>query len=76
MIGAKFLFVGEDAPMDEANIAQLIFALNVAREIASMEGPELDIVIYRIQQAIEETRNEALKQGIVIEIDEVSTRTQ
>jgi hypothetical protein len=62
--------------MDEANIAQLIFALNVAREIASMEGPELDIVIYRIQQAIEETRNEAQKQGIVIEIDEVSTRTQ
>ncbi|MBW9118000.1 hypothetical protein JNB88_30760 [Rhizobium cauense] len=55
--------------MDKSTIAQLIFTLNVAREIASWEGPELDIVVYRVQQAIEATREEAARYGIVVEIE-------
>ncbi|KWV42428.1 hypothetical protein AS026_20715 [Rhizobium altiplani] len=62
--------------MDEASIAQLIFALSVAREIAILEGPVFDIVVYRVEQAIEETREEALRQGIVVEIGRASTRMQ
>lgn len=71
----RLFVVGEDAAMDEANIAQLIFALSVAREMASLEGPEFDLVVHRVQQAIDETRDKALRYGIVIEIDPASTRT-
>jgi hypothetical protein len=62
--------------MDEASIAQLLFALRVAREIAILEGPVFDIVVYRVEQAIEEIRDEALRQGIVVEIEYAPTRMQ
>ncbi len=62
--------------MDESNIAQLIFTLSVAREIASLQGPDFDLVVYRLQQAIEETKDQALKYGIVIEIDPTSEQVQ
>ena len=58
--------------MDETNIAQLVFALSVAREIASWEGPDFDLVVYHVQQAMQATKQEALRHGIVIDVEQDS----
>ncbi|MBB3318030.1 MULTISPECIES: hypothetical protein [unclassified Rhizobium] len=55
--------------MIETNTVQLVFALSVARELASFEGPDFDLVVFHIQQALQAARDEALRKGIVVEIE-------
>ncbi|KQV84040.1 hypothetical protein [Rhizobium sp. Root1220] len=52
--------------MDETNVAQLVFALSAARQIALREGPDFDLAVYHIRQAIQATKDEAFRQGIVV----------
>ena len=59
--------------MIETNTVQLVFALSVARDLASCEGPDFDLVVYHIQQALQAAKDEAIRKGILVEIDRDDT---
>lgn len=58
----------------ETIVRQLIFTLSVAREIASRESPDYDLVLLLIQQALQVAKDEASRHGIMIDFDDVSER--
>jgi hypothetical protein len=58
----------------ETIVRQLIFTLSVAREIASRESPDYDLVLLLIQQALQVAKDEASRHGIMVEFDDVSER--
>ncbi|MEK1892279.1 MAG: hypothetical protein AAAB20_03155 [Rhizobium sp.] len=60
--------------MTETIVRQLIFTLSVAREIASRESPDYDLVLLLIQQALQVAKDEASRHGIMVEFDDVSER--
>ncbi|MDP9810407.1 hypothetical protein J2W42_003268 [Rhizobium tibeticum] len=60
--------------MTETIVRQLIFTLSVAREIASRESPDYDLVLLLIQQALQVAKDEASRHGIMIDFDDVSER--
>ena len=55
--------------MPENKIPQLILALSVAREFAEEEGSPDDLLVFLIVQALKEARDEALRRGIVVDIE-------
>ncbi|KQV83386.1 hypothetical protein [Rhizobium sp. Root1220] len=55
--------------MPEPKIPQLIFALDVAREMAEREGPQADMLVFLIEQALQEAKEEALRRGIVVDVE-------
>ncbi len=58
--------------MTNTIVPQLIFTLSVAREIASWEGPDYDLVVYLIQEALKAAKEEASRHGIIIEFEQKS----
>ncbi|UFS85278.1 MULTISPECIES: hypothetical protein [Rhizobium] len=60
--------------MTETIVRQLIFTLSVAREIASRESPDYDLVLLLIQQALQVAKDEASRHGIMVDFDDVSER--
>ncbi|CAN7746110.1 hypothetical protein [Rhizobium sp. LjRoot258] len=60
--------------MTETIVRQLIFTLSVAREIASRESPDYDLVLLLIQQALQVAKDEASRHGIMVDFDDISER--
>ncbi|KQV78168.1 hypothetical protein [Rhizobium sp. Root1220] len=55
--------------MPEINIPQRIFSLSVAREIAEREVPDVAMLVYLIELAVSEAKDEARRRGIVVDVE-------
>ena len=53
----------------QTKIPQLIFSLTVAGDMAEQEGSSADLLILLIDQALKEVQDEALRRGIVMDIE-------
>lgn len=58
----------------ETRVQQLIFTLSVAREMASRQSPDYDLVLLLIQKAIEVAKEQASRDGVMVDFDDVSER--